>query len=65
MIGRRLEGDVERDVEPEVGRGVDESIEVVERTESGFDGRMTAFILDGSWLPPFLSLKEGVFLRAA
>src|SRR5688572_17131608 len=34
MIGRGLESDVERDVEAEVGRGIDESIEVLQRAES-------------------------------
>ena len=35
MIGRRLERDVERDLESEVARGGDEAIEVVERAEPG------------------------------
>ena len=48
MIGRRLERDVERDLETEPVRDGDEAIEVVERAEPGLDGRVSAvFGADG------------------
>ena len=42
MIGRRLERDVERDLQAEVRGGGDEAIEVVERAEPRLDRRVAA-----------------------
>ena len=37
MVGRALEGDVQRDLEAELARARDQAVEVVERAELGMD----------------------------
>jgi hypothetical protein len=44
VIGRRLKRDVERDLQAQVRRGLDETVEVVERAEARLDRQVAAFL---------------------
>src|SRR5206468_4893870 len=52
MIGRALQCEIERDLEPVLAGHADETIEVGERAELGMDGVVAAFRrTDGPWAP--------------
>ena len=65
MIGRALEGDVERDLDALPGGFRDQVLEILERAEGGMDGLVAALLgADGPGAADVVGLRGGVVVAA-